>query len=277
MRGLSFNVFLLSLSMGLPITFYLDHPIIMQSYTSTGSCPSATVDGLPHGQARLPPIRSLFSNQIVFPREEQCQTPVQQANCHESYSSGDQAVVTTTRRVDSIWEDEHLPQVITAMVNSPMVEYDNFPSDSYSSISMNSPPNNITDNGRQTANTSKARNRRVHSVGARHSQMVRNREGRQAENKCMQALEYALSKNGRSLGNRQIVSNQQKSGLKYTKCSNLETAVWYLLVFQPLHHKLRKIAPGYLEQLEYHAEEELTKLNKGAYGTPPGRKPYPRL
>lgn len=91
-------------------------------------------------------------------------------------------------------------------------------------------------------------------------QMVRNRIGRRSENGWMRLLEHVLESLGMASGTRQIVTNQHRSGLHYTKCSNLETAIYYLLMLRPLIDSLRTKMPEVMHSLEQSAAQVLERF-----------------
>ncbi|GAM82838.1 hypothetical protein ANO11243_008240 [Dothideomycetidae sp. 11243] len=106
------------------------------------------------------------------------------------------------------------------------------------------------------------KNGRRQNAKSKHTQMVHNRKGRMSENCCLRNLELVNLRMGMCSGNRQIVSNQQKSGLIFTKCSNLETAVWNLLMFLPLREWIARHQPWLLRGLEDYADSVMRQIRR---------------
>ena len=208
----------------------------------------------------LPPIRSLFADQNLF-REDV--TPSALHVDHDMSHEANRADIGAAIRqfdfapINGEQMQSHMQQMrltrstsITSTNDSSSSDDDSAarntpgPSTRQTTVMEPTPP--------PTAQQTRATRRRAANAQSKESQKIRNRRGRRTENsgfRMLEAVAAALADGGVG-GNRQILTNQQRSGLRYTKCSILESATRLLLICRPLLEQCREHDPDLARGLE---------------------------
>lgn len=204
----------------------------------------------------LPSIRTLFADQNLFMNDMLVRaTQARQNDLSQQINTSGIGSAIQSLDISTFNRDEMHSELAKLRLGRSASISSSGTSDEDEEESSTPPPVRTTRRGgagRRPPGPTRVTKKRTQDAKSKESQKMRNRKGRQCENagfRLLEAVALALASSC-AAGNRQIVSNQQKSGLLYTKCSILEMATRLLLVCKPLLAKVREADPELARGLE---------------------------